>query len=178
MGYSKMITLHTGSGAQDFTIEELALSDSEWEVLKYNVSLLLKKRNFNRAAEVLLTYNFKVYKGTNFFNDEFCVLYYESTMDEYIKFEEIKNHPDYYGTFYTIAKTINEIGPFIRFIAVGLDKEYAPETVPKPEPIIDSYAVELALADAENLLRTSGAVSAVDRIHTALHPRSALSAFF
>ena len=36
-------------------------------------------------------------------------------------------------------------------------------------PRITSEVVDRALADATNLLRTSGAVSAVDRVHTALH---------
>jgi hypothetical protein len=42
-------------------------------------------------------------------------------------------------------------------------------TVPAAAPRITSAVVERALADAANLLKTSGAVSAVDRVHTALH---------
>ena len=36
-------------------------------------------------------------------------------------------------------------------------------------PAVSSDVVKRALADAENLLRNSGPVSAVDRVHTALH---------
>jgi len=41
--------------------------------------------------------------------------------------------------------------------------------VPAPAPKITSEIVERALQDAGNLLKTSGPVSAVDRVHTALH---------
>jgi hypothetical protein len=41
--------------------------------------------------------------------------------------------------------------------------------VASPEPRITSAVVERAIGDAEALIQASGAVSAVDRIHTALH---------
>jgi hypothetical protein len=41
--------------------------------------------------------------------------------------------------------------------------------VPTPLTVINSETVSRALADAEQLLRSSGATSAVDRVHTALH---------
>lgn len=41
--------------------------------------------------------------------------------------------------------------------------------VTSPSPQITSRVVDQAIHDAENLLRSSGASSAVDRIHTALH---------
>ena len=42
-------------------------------------------------------------------------------------------------------------------------------SVPTPELIITTDVVERAIKDAETLLNTTGAVSGVDRIHTALH---------
>src|SRR5207245_362828 len=54
----------------------------------------------------------------------------------------------------------------IRAIARRLETgQHVPGTAPK----ITSEAVLRAIADAETLLTTSGPVSAVDRIHTALH---------
>lgn len=41
--------------------------------------------------------------------------------------------------------------------------------VARPEPKITSAVVERAIGDAETLIQTRGAVSGVDRIHTALH---------
>lgn len=71
-----------------------------------------------------------------------------------------------------------------------LDAEYKPTTRPQalydelvsiarrlegaspvasPEPRVTSAVVERAIADVEVLIQTSGAVSGVDRVHTALH---------
>lgn len=41
--------------------------------------------------------------------------------------------------------------------------------VPAPQPTLTTETVERALADAETLIKTQGATSAVDRVHTALH---------
>ncbi len=59
-----------------------------------------------------------------------------------------KNEPCIYATYVPSAKKI---------------------AVPSPSPQVTSATVERAISDAETLLRTSGATSAVDRIHTALH---------
>jgi len=59
-----------------------------------------------------------------------------------------KNEPSIYATYVPGAKKI---------------------AVPSPSPQVTSATVERAISDAETLLRTSGATSAVDRIHTALH---------
>ncbi|USX20420.1 abortive infection family protein [Oxalobacteraceae bacterium OTU3REALA1] len=46
---------------------------------------------------------------------------------------------------------------------------HGPQVPSVPPPPLASEVVRLALADAESLLRTAGATSAVDRLHTALH---------
>ncbi len=43
------------------------------------------------------------------------------------------------------------------------------EGVAAPSPAITSNVVDRAISDAETLIRTTGATSGVDRIHTALH---------
>ncbi len=43
------------------------------------------------------------------------------------------------------------------------------EGVTAPSPTITSHVVDRAISDAETLIRTTGATSGVDRIHTALH---------
>jgi len=54
----------------------------------------------------------------------------------------------------------------------NLYSEFAAEpittTVARPKPAITSDVVERAINDAESLIRSSGATSGVDRIHTAL----------
>lgn len=44
-----------------------------------------------------------------------------------------------------------------------------PSVVPAPEPRLTAAVVERALRDAQKLLESSGAISAVDRAHTALY---------
>lgn len=46
---------------------------------------------------------------------------------------------------------------------------YAPQVPSVPPPPLASEVVRLALADADSLIRTAGATSAIDRLHTALH---------
>jgi hypothetical protein len=46
---------------------------------------------------------------------------------------------------------------------------HGPQVPSVPPPPLASEVVRLALADAESLLRTAGATSAIDRLHTALH---------
>jgi hypothetical protein len=45
----------------------------------------------------------------------------------------------------------------------------APHAVANPNPAFTTDVVERALIDAEQLLSSSGPISAVDRVHTALH---------
>jgi Abortive infection C-terminus len=66
-------------------------------------------------------------------------------------------------------KTITELGHYIRFLAVDLALDGAPDPVANPNPSFTTEVIERALFDAEQLLSTSGPVSAVDRVHTALH---------
>jgi hypothetical protein len=65
--------------------------------------------------------------------------------------------------------TLSEIGPYVRFIAVALDKKEGPVPVSSASPQITSDAVEQALKDAEQLIASRGATSGVDRVHTAFH---------
>lgn len=67
-----------------------------------------------------------------------------------------------------MAETITEVGPYIRFILAQLDTENL-EVVEAPTLQITSETVERALSDAEQLIHTQGAVSSIDRVHTAFH---------
>jgi hypothetical protein len=51
--------------------------------------------------------------------------------------------------------------------AIGLNGTHVPAV--NARSLSDSEVVERALADADSLLRTSGPISCVDRLHTALH---------
>src|SRR5665213_479195 len=72
--------------------------------------------------------------------------------------------------FELIAKAVGEVAStYVRFVAVDLDRSEGPAIVEAPNLRITSDVVERALKDAEHLIRDSGAVSGIDRIHTAIH---------
>ena len=68
-----------------------------------------------------------------------------------------------------IQSVFEELGLYVRFVAVSLEQIEGVEPVPPPTPESASATVKRALEDAEQLIGSAGAVSAVDRVHTALH---------
>jgi len=164
-----MIFLYQGSGAGGFELIGSALPTAEWNRLKRSVCGLLEHRSHQRAADLLRDIPFEVFEATNYFNDEFSVLHISVPLERYVDIDALANNPDDKLAFRHIATAISEVGPFIRHIAVSLDTESGPEPVSLPPLQFTSEVVERALSDAERLLTSAGAVSAVDRVHTALH---------
>ena len=164
-----MIYLYHGSGVTDFQLSSPLLSEEDWQGLKGNVIGLLTTGKDYRAAELLRVIPFEIYKATNNFNDEFSVLYVKASLEEYVEIEKMNGKPCDKLAFAKIAATITEIGPYIRFVVADIDTNYGPDIVPAPSLDITSEVVKRVLVDAQRLLTTTGAVSAVDRIHTAMH---------
>jgi hypothetical protein len=163
-----MLIFLSGTGAQDFEILSPVMSPEEWTKLKGQVIRLLKARGKDNAANILNTNPFELSHGTNYFNDEFYILHLTVTLEEYIELEELKAKPTTFSACKEIASTFNELNKYIRFIVVELSID-EPELVPQPIPELTNDTIKIALQDSQNLLYTSGASSAVDRIHTALH---------
>lgn len=163
-----MIVFYRGSGSGDFELSGPALSPEGCQRLIRNACRLLELRGKPRAAELLRSFPFEVMDATNHFGDDFSVLHATVPLEQYVNAEAYRDR-DGKAAFQQIAAAITEIGPFIRFIAVGVDTDAAPEPVRSPSLQITSEIVERALADAERLLTRSGPVSAVDRVHTAVH---------
>ena len=155
-----MIVLYRGSGSGDFELSGPALSPEGWQRLRRNVCRLLELRGQPRAAELLRSFPFEVMDATNHFGDDFSVLHATVALEQYVNAEAYKDREGR-AAFQQIAATITEVGPFIRFIAVALDTDAAPEPVMSPSLQVTSDIVERALADAERLLTTSGPASAV-----------------
>jgi hypothetical protein len=165
----KMITLFKGSGSSSYWASDLKMNPEEWLNIRRAAIRLLAKRGHHRAADLLEALGFEIRKGENDFGDEFDVLYKKVDLDEYVKFESYSTTAADREAFKEIAKTITEIGSYIRFIGVELIKNNDPSPVKHPSITSDSAAVERALIDAEKLIHSSGPISAVDRTHTALH---------
>jgi len=134
---------------------------------------LLETKWHLQAAEILESVPFELREGTNGFNDEFCVLYYHAPLDRYVAIAEEyeKREIKLLSAYRNIADAMNEIGHYVRFILLDLDSDSADQVVPVTTPSLEisSDSVQRALADAEQLIRTRGAASGVDRIHTMFH---------
>jgi hypothetical protein len=163
-----MIKLYHGSGAQDIGLLGAAMPPEKWSQLRATVARLLRARKAILAAETLEKIPFEIRNGTNVFSDDFCVLYWStSSIESYVEAAEWAEKKTYADAFTKIAETVSEIGHYIRFIAVDLNTEEQLAPVASPNLNITSDVVERALRDAEQLIR-GGAVSGLDRVHTAL----------
>lgn len=164
-----MICLYQGSGASNFEVLGHPITPEDWAKLRIAACRLLRRRDFEHAAHLLEDIPFEVRDGTNDFGDDFSLLYLVAPLDKYVDLSEHETNKDSIQAFKVIAKTITEIGPFIRFVAIDLDVKASPTLVSNPNLAITSDVVEQALKDAEQLIATRGALSGVDRAHTAFH---------
>jgi hypothetical protein len=164
-----LITLYRGSGSGEIQLLGETLARHEWTKLRNAAARLLRARQAEDAARLLKAHAFELHEGTNSFGDEFCVLYLSAPMRQYVDLAERERDPASRVAFRILAETLSEIGPYVRFIAVALDKKDGPAPVSSASPQITSDAVEQALADAEQLIASRGATSGVDRVHTAFH---------
>lgn len=115
-----MITLYRGTGSGSFEHLGEVLEEDALEVLLLNARQMLRARGETRAVEYLERAPFRVYEGTNDFNDDFSVLVAHVPLQEYEAFRSLGTTPEGKKAFKAIAEAITEIGPYIRFIAVGL----------------------------------------------------------
>ncbi|QXE89176.1 abortive infection family protein [Geomonas subterranea] len=164
-----MKILFHGGGASLTELNSPSLVEEEWNKLRSAAGRLLSARGDVKASEILERYPFQLLDGTNHFGDEFSVLHATVSLDQYVELGEIHAVPEIRESFRHIGSTISEIGPYTRFIAVGLDVDEKVVPVAPPSPKITSEAVERALEDAEQLIKTRGPSSAIDRVHTAFH---------
>lgn len=145
------------------------ITPEDWTKLRVAACKLLSHRGFEHAARLLEDIPFEVRDGTNDFGDDFSILYLVAPLEMYVALSEHETNKASAQSFKVIAKTISEIGPFIRFVAIDLDVKASPILVSNPNLAITSAVVEQALKDAEQLIATRGALSGVDRAHTAFH---------
>lgn len=155
-------------GAQDFELLSTTSSKEEWLHQKTLICRLLRTKSRNDAADLLERMPLELYDSTNGFGDDFYVLYCEVSIEQYVEFEEFVQDKKMQGLWQQIVDAFWDIGRYIRFIAAGIFEEEH-TIIATPRVDITNAAVLRALRDVENLLVTSGPVSAVDRVHTILH---------
>lgn len=163
-----MIVFYSGHGAKGFEMLQSALPDDEWIKFKGTVLRLLKSQEKDHAAELLESIPFYLIESTNYFGDEFLVLHTTTSVDRYVELSELKKDQETLTAFRQIAGVFGELGKYVRFIAASPCSD-SRDLVPQPTPEITSVVVERALKDSQQLIYSSGAASAVDRVHTALH---------
>ncbi|NVM23662.1 MAG: toll/interleukin-1 receptor domain-containing protein [Desulfobacterales bacterium] len=116
-----IVVLHHGTGAQDFTIEGPSFPSDEAEEPFVNARRLLAARRQEGALDLLRSVPFEIYPATNFFNDEFHVLYADVPLMEYERFRDTRQSLKLPAR--QLAETIAEAGgPYIRFVAVGFER--------------------------------------------------------
>lgn len=116
-----IVVLHHGTGAQDFTIEGPPFPSDEAEEPFVNARRLLAARRQEGALDLLRSVPFEIYPATNFFNDEFHVLYADVPLMEYERFRDTRQSLKLPAR--QLSETITEAGgPYIRFVAVGFER--------------------------------------------------------
>jgi Abortive infection C-terminus len=157
-----------GSGSAEIQLVDREASEG-WEGLRRNAIRFMRDAGEPEPAELMESLPFEMWSGTNSFGDEFHLLYLPTSPRAYLDFEKQLDEARDLWKYRAIADTLGKLRCYIRFIAVGVDMDGGVESVAAPELKITSDVVERALADAETLIRSSGAVSGLDRVHTALH---------
>lgn len=113
------ITLHHGTGAQDFDLNGESLEPEETRRVFLNARRLLTARSHNDAIYLLDSAQFAIFHARNHFGDDFHVLYAEVPLVEYEAFQAKRRA--WRKPARELAEVIPEAGgPDIRFLAVGL----------------------------------------------------------
>jgi hypothetical protein len=84
-----MIRFHEGSGSSEIELLDAAFSKAEWTKLHSVAVRLLERRGHFPASEFLSLHPFELFRGTNGFGDEFCLLYMQAEMDKYVELAEL-----------------------------------------------------------------------------------------
>jgi hypothetical protein len=163
------MVLYHGPGATDYDIGAPVLSPEQWARVKANTCRFLRVSGATAAADLLENHPFRLVNATNGFGDEFTMLALEIPMEEYVDLAEWSHQPENRQIAWRVATGLREFGFVVRIIAVDRREDDTVQPVATPELRSPSATVEQALDDAQHLLASSGAASAVDRVHTALH---------
>ena len=153
--------------AADYKLESSVPSAGSHAKTIQRVQGLLARRDQPLAIDLLERTPFGLYAACNHFGDEFNVLLFEAPLARYEELRLFRTDPHSKHLLGAIADVFGEVGIHIRIIAAEIVDDLG--LVHPPEPAITLEVVDRALKDAEILLAQASPVSAVDRVHTALH---------
>ncbi len=144
----------------------------EWDKIRNLACKKLIHNQSNKAVELLNIIPFELYEGYNKWGDQFYVLHAYVNLEKYMEVEDAQtqNYIEMNAAGCQIASVIEDISSkFIRFVILEIDTDTDPNSIPSPKIQHSTEIVQRALLDAEQLIKTNGPISAVDRVHTALH---------
>ena len=162
-----MLRLYSSGGSQSVEVLGTPLSDERWGILLRSAKRLLKDSGEIEALNSLDKIPFDLCDGTNDFGDDFELLHALVPTAEYLSLEE--NCELCAPVYRAIADAFQKLNRGLRFIAVDIDTNENIQPVSSPSLSQTSETLEHALSDAETLIRSQGATSGLDRVHTAFH---------
>jgi Abortive infection C-terminus len=166
-----MPVIFSGSGASGYQILRDRYSEEQWRPLSDLLRQLLARRKQEGALKLLNRFNWRVVEATNDFADEFGVLQATVPLAAYVENGHLASNAAAREAARILSAALTEITPdegYIRHVGFDLDTAVVPAMVATPEPQVTSRTVHQALVDADRLLDSGSAVSALDRVHTAL----------
>src|SRR5688500_3353325 len=110
-----MIHLYRGSGSAEIQLVDQESSFEEWAEIRRSASRLLRARGHVSAGQLIEEIPFEIWSGTNFFGDDFSLLYIAVSPEEYVRYEALKADQQAAGAFRQIAESVTEVGRYIRF---------------------------------------------------------------
>lgn len=160
----------SGNIATDFRLVSRIPSE-DWEDARKRARQYLEENQspFVVAPEKILEYRgFDLWHGTDSFQKEIRLLHATVNLGVYTQFQVHDKNPAYKMTYMFVAEALERSGLQIEFIVTSLDPADEISNVSAPNLSVRSEALNRALSDAEKLIETNGAVSALDRAHTLL----------
>ena len=85
------------------------LGEEYWQKLRGNVDRLLRARK-QPGTGLLEKLPWRLYEGTNYFADEFCVLYASVPIDQYVEAAEYEHNQEARAAASLLAATFEELG--------------------------------------------------------------------
>lgn len=164
-----MIILFHSRGSAQCELIRPAAPPEALAKLRVGAVGLLRARACDEAIKLLTDSNFELFEATNGFGDEFHALAKRAKTEAYVEFSPKSVDPKFRSVCRAMVSAYDDLGFNVRIVCVELDVDtsVAPVCTIQTTPPVE--VVQRALRDAENLLANSGAVSAIDRAHTALH---------
>ncbi len=156
------------SGTQDVELVRQVRAE-HWDRRKRDLLRRLRESGYPHVIAALEADPFELWDATNDCSDKFSVLFTPVSARRYVELEQMVERRENEGKYDKIADQLEKLGTCVRFILVKVMDEGEVESVPAPTLKITSSVVERALSDAEALIRQRGAVSGLDRVHTAFH---------